>query len=87
MNDLVRMKKLAGINEWDDEWEDETEESGPTSLYLLEVVVQHEGRYFAGIYSSQELASAAKSKLTSGKGGSAQITQVELDGNPSVKYF
>lgn len=87
MSDLTRMKKLAGINEWDgDEWEDEEEEDEGL-LYLLEVVVKYEGPKFAGIYSSQDLASAAKNKLTLHKGDLARITQVQLDANPSVNHF
>ncbi len=84
MNDLNRMRQLAGVREWDDEGEDEFD--GSQSLWLLQVSVRHEGTYFAGIYSSRELAWDASERLDLNNDESVNVTQVTLDAEPETLY-
>lgn len=90
MSDLARMKKLAGINEWgDDEWDeqDNKEFNGSQTLWLLQVVVRHEGTYYAGIYSSKELAWAAAKKLVNDESEFPIVNPVTLDSEPKSDNF
>ena len=85
MADLHRIRELAGIKE-NDFKQDDSDFDGTQTLWLLEVSERHEGTYFAGIYSSSELAWAAAEKLQINNVSRPDVTQVVLDADPNMKY-